>query len=222
VGFDSAAYAQRDPGASPDRVRDGMWSIVGEDVSGAVLDAGSGGGDWLRRLQTSVGSRITRLASVDIVDSGASTIPHVEFHQADLAHEPLPFGDATFDWIFGIEVIEHLANPRYFVRQAARVLKTGGRLALSTPSNDSINSRLSLLLRGYYPLFSDAAYHASGHITPLLEIDLRRIAGETGLKIEFFYPCDGHIPRTNIKWQRLWPGLRGKYFTDALFCIMSK
>src|SRR6478735_1697673 len=222
VGCDATAYQSRSAGLSPEPIRDGLWALVENELAGAVLDAGSGGGGWLRRvLQKS--SALTRVASVDLVDSGASAIPGVEFHLADLSHDRLPFDDASFDRVFALEVMEHLANPRHFVTEAARVLKPNGQFILTTPSNDCITSRLSLLMRGYYPAFNDRDYRESGHITPILEIDLRRMAAEAKYsKAEFFYPLDGRLPKLKATWQQFLPKLRGKLWSDSLFCRMTK
>jgi SAM-dependent methyltransferase len=222
VGFDEAAYSAREAGLSPDWLRDGVWTLIEPGLRGSVLDAGSGRGGWIRRLQARR-ERITRLASVDIVDSGASSIEGVEFHCADLSNDRLPFDDASFDWVFALEVIEHLANPRRFVTESFRVLKPNGRLFLTTPSNDCIRSRLSLLTRGYYPAFNDRDYRDSGHITPILEIDLRRMAVEAKYaRVEFFFPLDGFLPKLGISWQRIFPKLRGKLWSDSLFCQLTK
>jgi SAM-dependent methyltransferase len=222
IGFDETAYTARVAGLSPDSIRDGVWSLVGDRLGGAVLDAGSGRGGWIRRMLARRES-ISRLASVDIVDSGASAIEGVDFHRADLSNDRLPFEDATFDWIFALEVIEHLANPRRFISESFRILKPNGRLFVTTPSNDCIRSRLSLLARGYFPAFNDQDYRDSGHITPILEIDLRRMATEAKYaRTEFFYPLDGLLPKMDVAWQRFFPSLRGKLWSDSMFCQMTK
>jgi SAM-dependent methyltransferase len=222
IGFDEDAYGKRVPGLSPERTRDGVWAQVERELRGAVLDAGSGSGGWLLRL-LSRRDRLSKVASVDIVDSGASGIPGVEFHRSDLSNDRLPFEDATFDWVFALEVVEHLANPRNFVHESFRVLKPGGRLFLTTPSNDSVRSRLSLLTRGYFPAFNDRDYRDSGHITPILEVDLRRMAAEaTYARADFFFPLDGLMPKLNVTWQRFFPSLRGRLWSDTLFCQMTK
>jgi len=47
----------------------------------------------------------------------------------------LPFPDATFDVVLLLEVLEHLAqNPRPFWTEAARVLRPGGRVIVTTPN----------------------------------------------------------------------------------------
>ena len=222
VGCDAAAYQSRAAGLSPEPIRDGLWPLVEKDLAGAVLDAGSGGGGWLRRVMTK-SPAVTRVASVDLVDSGAGAIQGVDFHLADLSRDRLPFDDSSFDWVFALEVMEHLANPRHFVAEAARILKPNGHLVLTTPSNDCLTSRLSLLMRGYFPAFNDRDYRESGHITPILELDLRRMATEAKYsRIEFFFPLDGRLPKLKITWQRFLPNLRGKLWSDALFCRMTK
>jgi SAM-dependent methyltransferase len=222
VGCDESAYQARLAGLSPEPIRDGVWALIERDLAGSVLDAGSGGGGWLRRLLARR-ERLTRVASVDLVDAGASAIPGVEFQKTDLSNDRLPFDDTSFDWVFALEVIEHLANPRKFVGESFRVLKPGGHLFLTTPSNDCIRSRLSLLTRGYYPAFNDRDYRGSGHITPVLEIDLRRMAGEAGFsRAEFFFPLEGLLPKLSVSWQRFFPSLRGKLWSDTLFCQMTK
>lgn len=50
---------------------------------------------------------------------------------ADALH--LPFPDASIDAIVGVDVLHHLARPRWFFMEAARVLRPGGRVALVEP-----------------------------------------------------------------------------------------
>ena len=50
--------------------------------------------------------------------------------------EELPFPDATFDAIAAFDIVEHLEHPEAFYRDAARVLKPGGRMLLRAPVLD--------------------------------------------------------------------------------------
>lgn len=45
----------------------------------------------------------------------------------------LPFRPETFEWIFALEVIEHVQRRRDLVESAVQVLKPGGTLVLSVP-----------------------------------------------------------------------------------------
>ncbi len=49
--------------------------------------------------------------------------------------DPWPYEDDTFDLVTGMEILEHLAlDPYHFYTEAARVLKPGGHLLITTPN----------------------------------------------------------------------------------------
>jgi SAM-dependent methyltransferase len=219
VAYDAEAYRQRD-NYSPEPIRDALLNLLGSQISGTVLDAGTGSGGWIRRLQGQ--TAIDKIMSVDIVDGGGSQLKNVDFHICNLSNMSLPCHDQSLDWIFALEVAEHLANPRHFIQEAKRSLKPGGKLVITTPNNDSLRARISLLLRGYFPAFCEHDYYSSGHITPILEIDLCRMATEAQFAdVEFFYILPGQIPSFAINWQSLFPQLQGKLWSDNLFAILT-
>lgn len=53
-------------------------------------------------------------------------------------------GDATFDLVTSLEVIEHVSDPVAFVRGLARALAPGGLMILSTPNRTAL-SRIALI-----------------------------------------------------------------------------
>ena len=100
-------------------------------------------------------------------------IPGQKVDIANLNHEPLPYGDATFDVVTATEVIEHLEDFREVLREIYRVLKPGGVCILSTPNILNLNSRLRFLWFGFWNLFgplpvkNSALYSTGGHINPV-------------------------------------------------------
>lgn len=54
---------------------------------------------------------------------------------ANIEQDPLPYEDESFDLVLGMEIFEHLAlDPYFFLCEAARVLKPGGHILLTTPN----------------------------------------------------------------------------------------
>lgn len=47
--------------------------------------------------------------------------------------EPLPYSDSSFDTVIISDVIEHLENPSFVLREINRVLIDGGKMILATP-----------------------------------------------------------------------------------------
>jgi len=55
---------------------------------------------------------------------------------------PLPYADHSFDAVVSMDVIEHVADPLPWVREALRVLRPNGLLFLTTPNYGSRSLRL--------------------------------------------------------------------------------
>ncbi len=56
--------------------------------------------------------------------------------------EPLPYADNAFDLVVSMDVIEHVAPPEPWAREALRVLRPGGRLFITTPNYGSVSLRV--------------------------------------------------------------------------------
>lgn len=57
-------------------------------------------------------------------------------------NSPLPYADGTFDIVVSMDVIEHVPEPAPWLDEAARVLRPGGVLFLTTPNYASLSLKL--------------------------------------------------------------------------------
>jgi SAM-dependent methyltransferase len=111
--------------------------------------------------------------------------------RADL-NAALPFEAGQFDAIACVEGIEHIENPHLLAREANRILKTGGRVYITTPNVLSIRSRLSYLLRGYPEQFhymievdpANGREHPIAHINPIGFLELRYTLSRWGFHVD--------------------------------------
>jgi SAM-dependent methyltransferase len=173
---------------------------------GTLVDVGCGSGGLWPHLRGSFG----RYVGVDVLRYDGFPADG-EFHALDLDRGEVPLPDGIADVAAGVETIEHLENPRAFMRLLARLARPGGWVIVTTPNQHSLLSKGTFLLRGEHVHFQDASYPA--HITALLAADLRRMAAECGLtEIGIEYSGSGRIPAT----PRHWPGALTRLLPRAL------
>ena len=145
-----------------------------------VLDLACGAGALTLRLQQA-GYRLT---ACDLISDKLEIRGGVDFVQADLNQDFAPKFAAVFDAVVASEIIEHVENPRHFLREVRKIIRLGGTLIVSTPNIDSPLSKAIFLRTGRHRWFTDSDYEESGHITPMSEACLRRALVETRFEIE--------------------------------------
>ncbi|HEX5871697.1 MAG TPA: class I SAM-dependent methyltransferase [Longimicrobium sp.] len=200
--------ARRSLGASGDAI----YRMVERAVrarhpgGGTLVDVGCGSG----LLWPHVRPHFGRYVGVDVVRYDGFP-PEGEFIALDLDRGDAPLPDGVADVAAGVETIEHLENPRAFVRMLTRLVKPGGWIVITTPNQHSLLSKTRFVLRDEHAAFTDTSYPA--HLTALLAVDLRRMAAECGLAdVAIEYSGSGRVPSTGTHW----PAAVSRAFPRAL------
>jgi 2-polyprenyl-3-methyl-5-hydroxy-6-metoxy-1,4-benzoquinol methylase len=144
-----------------------------------------------------------------------------DFRPADLDRDQWPIDDGTADVVVAAETIEHLENPWAFMRALVRVAKPGGWILVTTPNQLSCLSLITLLVKRRFGAFQDSHYPA--HRTALLESDLTRLAGESGLDhVSLVYSESGRLPLTPWHYPRTISRMFPRALSDNLMVIGRK
>jgi ubiquinone/menaquinone biosynthesis C-methylase UbiE len=118
---------------------------LGSDNGVVSLLLRRGGGNW---------------ASADLTDEAVASIRElVETDVHRLDGERLPFGEASFDRVVVVDMLEHVRDEAAFAAELARVTKPGGRLVVNTP-----HLKRTLLRRFRHAIGQTDAKH--GHLRP--------------------------------------------------------
>lgn len=165
--------------------------------NGYVLDLGSGTGAMSLRL-SELGFKVT---ATDIVSENSrlnNIIPFVKINLNDFFSNSF---DKHFDGIVAAEIIEHLENPRKFLRESYKLIRPGGKMILSTPNINNPVSKASFIRSGTYKWYYDADYKDHGHITPISQWLLHKCIAEAGFNIEWIGTFGDPFVHTKNQWK---------------------
>lgn len=117
-------------------------------VSGHLLEIGSGEGYGIEYLS----SKADRYTAIDKFPSqynlSDSEKKKIHFHQMSVP--PLEnIANNSFDYAVSFQVIEHIQDDEFFIREIYRVLKPGGKLILTTPNREMSITRNPWHIREY-------------------------------------------------------------------------
>jgi SAM-dependent methyltransferase len=109
-----------------------------------LLDVGCGLGTqaaklWLRGWEA---HGIDASESMLRLGQWRSPVVHKSVRMVRGVAESLPFQDSSFDLVMCQGAMDHFADPRQFVREAARLLKPGGRLIIALANYESLSCRI--------------------------------------------------------------------------------
>jgi 2-polyprenyl-3-methyl-5-hydroxy-6-metoxy-1,4-benzoquinol methylase len=139
-----------------------------------ILDVGCGSGAYTREL-VRLGAKVTatEIAPTPLARAKRNLgdlAEQVDFRLEDAQALDLP--DSTFDKVLLTEVIEHVPEPERAIAEAARVLRPGGVLVVSTPS------RFSPMNLAYDVKRRVRRYGFNEHLHELTPGSFRQLVGE--------------------------------------------
>lgn len=122
---------------------------------GAALDLGCGDG----RLSALLDAEQLTLADVSDValERAARRLPAARTVALE-PDAPLALPDNAFDLVLCAETIEHVRDVQLLLSEARRVLRPGGRLAVTTPAHSRLTG-LDMLARGFERRFPPLSPH---------------------------------------------------------------
>jgi SAM-dependent methyltransferase len=214
--FSSCERALLSGGISDDAIYEVVARMLSKLCIGpTVVDVGCGTG----RLKAFLDRKFSTYIGVDLIRYPGLPVEAL-FVGADLNGGVVPLKSGSAHAVVSIETIEHLENPRGFMRELARITQPGGLIAVTTPNQLSLLSKLGLVLKNEFPAFQEGPGLYPTHLTALLEIDLVRMARECELQeTEIAYSGRGRVPGT--AWH--WPGwCGGRIFSDNVILVARK
>lgn len=147
--------------------------LLGEARPGEqVLDLGCGAGRFTAALRDTGAQPIGVEIAEGALERARRNVPGADLRLAP-AVGPLPLEDSSVDLVWCSEVLEHVPDTARLLSEIRRVLRTGGRLLVTTPSHGPLRRTLIALAR------FDAHFDPLGqHVRFYSRASLRRVLGE--------------------------------------------
>ncbi len=130
LNYDKIAsdYNQRYPVAQKWERGQALLELAQQVQAKAILEVGSGTGYWLNLLQQVTNGLYGLDYSMGMI--GQAKQQPATLNLAQGTGTQLPFRSGTFDMVYCVDAIHHFGNHRAFIREAYRLLKPNGALAI--------------------------------------------------------------------------------------------
>src|SRR4051794_27974256 len=155
-----------------------------------VLDLGCGAGRFVAALRDAGADPVGVELADAALDRARRNVPGADFRRLTDDGE-IPLEDGSVDLVWCSEVLEHVLDTARLLSEARRVLRTGGRLLVTTPSHDLPRRVLIALARHdahYDPLGEHVRFYSRRSLAHILnefafeDIHLTSIGGPPGLR----------------------------------------
>jgi 2-polyprenyl-3-methyl-5-hydroxy-6-metoxy-1,4-benzoquinol methylase len=190
---------------------DSLIELLAPQPGWCVLDVGCNTGELTARLAALQCRTLGIDINTDAIALARQRFPQLAFEVTVLS----ALTRADFDAIIASHVIEHLAEPNDFLREARKRLKPTGRLVIATPNRHAWLHKLANRLRSV-PFFDDPTHR---HLFAPRELErLVRNADFDSVKVltrPLYFPLANHLPQC---WRAHIPTLG---MGDHLFAIAA-
>jgi len=141
-----------------------------------LIEVGCGDGSFTTDL-AKLSSNVTAIdISAGQIAENIQRFPTIKFLQHDVA-ERFPFADGAFEAVWCSEVLEHLFDPLYALREMHRILRPGGRLLVTVPYHGRFKNVLIALFK-----WDEHFAPANPHIRFYTNRTLTKVATEAGFQ----------------------------------------
>jgi SAM-dependent methyltransferase len=169
----------------PSRYDDELWALVPEETgpppehllafvrglerAQRALDLGCGDGRLTRELDAA------ETVAADVSDvalaRAAGCVPAARLVSLD-PDAPLPLEDGSFDLVLCAETVEHVRDVQLLLSEVRRVLRPGGRLAVTTPAHGratALRAAIGGFERAFPPLSPHLRFLSRRSLADLLD-----------------------------------------------------
>jgi len=137
------------------------------------LDIGCGNG-WVSKKLIPLGKKvISSDISYTNPINAVKDIKHINHAGLIADAYNLPLKENSIDCIIASEILEHVPDPKAFIKNLIRLIKTDGKIILTTPYNEEIEYNLCVHCNKPTPRFA--------HLHSFNEIDIIQFIPETGI-----------------------------------------
>ncbi len=180
------------------------YEYVSKLVNGNLLEIGCGTGRGVAVLADKVSYFTGVDKNEELMNKLTSEYPSFKF--IDMFLPPLKgIPSDTFDFVITFQVIEHIENDDYFLKEAARVLKPGGKLFLTTVNKkfsltrnpwhvrEYLAHELELLMKKHFSSVDTLGIHGNDKVMDYYEENKKSVAKITRFDI---FNLQYNLPRT--------------------------